>query len=83
MDTFVRCAKDKNPNLLNDIQKPYNWIPNSGEDKWEATMNSRCSEFSPGHFFTADPDRENRLSDELNDQEQITAIHEHNKSIPI
>lgn len=80
METYVRCAKDKNPELMKDQEQPCNW--NKENDNWKPTMNGRCSEFSPGEYFTADPDREDKLSDALKDQEQIEAIHKHDKSIP-
>jgi hypothetical protein len=75
METYVRCAKDKNPELLKDQEEPCDW--NKENDNWKPTMNGRCDEFSAGDYITLDPDREIKLSEETKDQEQIEAIFKH------
>ena len=73
LDTWVRCARDANPNLCRDEDKPYDW-PAQGRDEWPPTRASRCDLFSPGPFITLDPDREDHPSAEAIDQEQADAI---------
>lgn len=79
MDTYVRCALDRNTNLKdNDIDKPYF----KGEVEklfsvWDATASSRCDAYKPGKFLTLDPDRHCDELIECDDDEQVEAILKH------
>ena len=93
MDTYVKCALNKNPNLLkesDDTEEPCDWSARGHEssevpgaqalnrnDNWQMTNSSACERWSPGDYITLDPDREIVLSDVTKDQEQIDAIREH------
>lgn len=68
MDTDVKCAKGRNPNL--PTAEPYDWTQEA--DNLPATMNGRCDAFSPGPYITISPDGD--PSDTPIDDEQRIAI---------
>lgn len=83
MDTYVMCAKDKNPNLADGgAQEPSDWNHNSENDNWGMTSKSRCELYAPGVFVELDVEGENSPADESEDEEQIKAICEHSGREP-
>lgn len=56
METYIRCALDKNPALRGDVEARYDW--NKENDQCPETMNGRCDSYSPGSYIELDPDRE-------------------------
>lgn len=78
MVTYVKCAKNKNPNLIDGGEdSPYDWNMNEENDNWGKTNNSRCELYAPGVFIELDVDGDNGPADESHDEEQILAICEH------
>jgi hypothetical protein len=86
METYVTCAKGKNPEL-NQAEEPYNWDKSAPEnDNWNPTQNGRCELYAEGPYLTLDPDRECWPADnkwrqwfdrlEFVDEEQYIAIME-------
>lgn len=74
-ETYVRCAKEKNPNLAHGgLEEPYDWNKNEENDNWPATNGSRCTYYSRGVYVELDVDGENGPADESDDEEQIDAI---------
>lgn len=75
METYIRCALNKNALLTNDAEQPTNWPPTKPhDDKWLPTINGRCGNYSEGIFILLDPDREDHPADQSADDEQIKAI---------
>ena len=61
METYVKCVLDRNPNLMKETpetEEPYDWSKDPKNDNFLPTQSSRCEVYSPGPYFTADPDRE-------------------------
>ena len=73
METEVRCAKDKNPNL--PALEVDDWTPQS--DNWPATNSSRCELYAHGEMVAMDVDGEDGPATYTQDEEAITAICEH------
>ena len=83
METYVHCAKDRNPNLLDgEKEEPYDWNKQEIGDNWKATADSRCELFAAGPFITLDVDGENGPADDTDDQEAIDAICKHSGREP-
>lgn len=77
MDTWVRCAKKRNPALIKDVEVPFDMETDvDSEDKWPPTMNGRCDLYALGPYIILDPDREEHPSTKTDDKEQIAAICE-------
>jgi hypothetical protein len=78
MKTFVRCARDKNPNLIDgDVEEPFDWNKNPEHDNWPKTNNSRCELYVSGVYVELDVDGDNGPADESEDEEQIIVICKH------
>jgi hypothetical protein len=76
LDTDIKCAKDKNPNL--PAEEPYDWIkPPEGTDNWKATKESRCELYAAGEMVHLDVDGETGPADCTDDAEVIAAIATH------
>lgn len=75
METYVRCALKKNPELETDQEEPSGW-QGPEADVWPPTMNGRCDRYAVGPYITLDPDREDHPSDATSDEEQARAICE-------
>lgn len=73
MDTDIRCAKDKNPNL--PAEEGSDWVREP--DNWDKTNLSRCDLYAPGEMVEMDVDGEDGPADYTNDEEAIAAICEH------
>jgi len=90
METYVRCALDKNPNLADDtVEGCYDWENNGEEDNLPATMNSRCPDFRPGSYVVLDVERDvwqmyddNVHDNTFDDLEQQKAIYRHDRGEP-
>lgn len=84
MDTYARCALDLNPSLrdqdcgdLGAIERQWS-VPFS--DEWPPTMHGRCNRYSSGPYVELDPDRDNAVSSQTQDVEQIDAICAHDST---
>jgi hypothetical protein len=73
MDTEVRCAKDKNPNLPGEKACDWNMV----SDNWPATKASRCVLYAKGPMVELDVDQENGPADFTDDEVAIKAIMDH------
>lgn len=74
METYVKCALELNPALEEDHEQPEGFARHPTLDEWPPTKDGRCDRYAPGQYWTADPDREDRPADDLNDAEQIAAL---------
>lgn len=76
MDTWVRCAKDANPNL--EAEEPYDWNKKEVSDNWPATNNSRCEHYRKGDGYPVptelDVDGNTLLTEEAPDDDAALAI---------
>lgn len=80
LETCVKCAKDKNPNLADgEAKEPYDWNQKAENDNWPVTNSSRCELYTEGIYVELDVDGENGPADESKDEEQIIAICEHSE----
>lgn len=78
METYVHCAKDRNPNLTGgDAEACCDWTKDVTNDNWPATNTSRCELYAPGSMVTLDVDGEDGPVDYTDDEEAIVAICEH------
>jgi hypothetical protein len=75
METDVRCAKDKNPNLPAD--DPFDWKEDPEADNWPKTKDSRCELYAPGPMVHLDVDGETGPADCTDDAEVIAVIAAH------
>jgi hypothetical protein len=71
IDTDVKCAKERNPNL--PTAEPFDW--KHEPDNLPATKDARCSEYAQGPYITVSPD--GYWNDEPIDDEQKSAISAH------
>ena len=78
METYVRCAKDKNPKLADGkAEEPYDWNKKAENDNWPMTNSGRCELYAAGKFVVLDVEGEDGPADKSEDEEQIKAICEH------
>jgi len=78
METYVKCAKDKNPNLADgEAEEPDDWNQKADSDNWDMTNSSRCDLYDAGVYVELDVDGENGPGDESDDEVQILAICKH------
>ena len=83
METYVKCAKDKNPKLEDgEAEEPYDWNQKAENDNWPMTNSGRCELYAPGVYVELDVDGDNGPADESEDEEQIKAICEHSGRKP-
>lgn len=74
MDTFIRCALNKNKNLKKDTEEPCNWTHDPDHDNFPPTMHSRCEDYEEGPFFTLDPDGEDDPRESGVDEEVCSLV---------
>ena len=70
LDTEVRCAKNRNPHLPEEI--PENW--DMENDHWSMTDRSRCELYVSGPVVWLDVDGDDGPADFTDDREAIEAI---------
>lgn len=77
MDTGAHCALDRNPQLADGPDRPFDWRSSTPEqDNWPKTATGRCDAYAPGERLDFDVDGEDDMR-HCEDFEQLRVVLAH------